>query len=92
MSEINSVKELLFQIKKELENQIALANKDNQINMGKIIELASSMPNKLVKTNIHDETKTTLLQFANRTWASQTSIDNLKMHLGDVNTILSKLG
>ena len=90
MSEIDQVKELLLKIKIEIKNQIDNTTEDTQINMGEIIKLASYAPNKLVGTDIPSETKTTLLQFAERPWGSPATRDVLQMHLDDVNMILSK--
>lgn len=89
MSNNNGIVELLNDIKIELENQLKTAKKDNEINMGKLIQLAGLMPNRLLTCNLNSETKDSLVKFSNTIYGQATTIENLKMCLDDVKKILT---
>ena len=84
----NDVVELLNDIKFELEEQLRTAKKDNEINAGRLNQLAGIMPNRLISTDLNSETKSSLVKFSNTIMYEATTLENLKMRLEDVEKIL----
>ena len=88
---LDGVISLLNDIKFELEKQISTATKDNEINAGKIIELSTLMPNRLMDSGLNSETINSLSGFANRLNMDKTTIGTLKIRLQELNEILEIL-
>jgi hypothetical protein len=86
----NSVIELLNDIKFELEKQLTV-NNNNEINMGKLLQLSEVIPNRLIDSGMDSETRKSLLYFGNTLQDEATTLENLQLRLNDLNQILTIL-
>ena len=88
---IDDIRELLQTVQRDIQTQQSSAQRNIEINMGDIIEHCDQLTNRVGNSNLPNGTIQTILNFTERTWTSQTSLEQLEFHLNDINAILNQL-